>query len=720
MTNRLWLIVVIAAGLCGQDATAPGAAAFEEGLTKATQMRARGQWKAARESVVKLIEQHGKQDYIQWKASEIDDLVRECAFSEAHPPLQPKDVISGELVSWTPSTGQIKLKYKPDTMKDWERGEGYRVHPILFRDAHTVEIKSASVNSSSAQSGLFALVCTTADLAIRIVPGLAAEKMQEGATYMPASIDLIRQSGNSKLATKDTSPVKPGKPLHIKVKVTAGQVQVTQAGALFLDAKKDKDHWGRVAISNFTCDEIILEGKAESAWIQQRIDAETTKLRDKFFKSYRRTQFVPAWVFEAVAKAKVTALDGEDFIPAAITSPDEGKLVDEVLTMMGENHPRQALAKVQAWTEKQVQPKMKTCMLGIVLSACERPTEALAELRKARQWFPNWALGAQLEGAAARQLEQYDEAVKALSSIQDMTAVAPFVIAEAAVELMLVDRLDLAKALVEKAMRDKRADRMVFNVNKMLTKAASGPSFGKSFETKSQNFHVVSDIDQQTCSDAARLLEEAYLSYTVHLTKAKDAGQRLFKVFLFRGEAGYQAYCKDLDGSSPMHTAGLYMPALKQLLIWNLPSREDMLRTVRHEGFHQYIDRVAGEVPTWFNEGMAEYYETAELVRGEWKMGVKRPDHMEHLATGRLEPLASFLTMPHREFYIEAQRNYAQGWAMVHFLRHGPSDHRPRFKALWEGLIANRPWNEVVSEVFPAQDLPAIEKAFRAHLDTLR
>ena len=54
---------------------------------------------------------------------------------------------------------------------------------------------------------------------------------------------------------------------------------------------------------------------------------------------------------------------------------------------------------------------------------------------------------------------------------------------------------------------------------------------------------------------------------------------------------------------------GLYSPALKQLLIWNQPNRKKMLETVRHEGFHQYLDGVMSDPPPWLNEGLAMYYE---------------------------------------------------------------------------------------------------------------
>ena len=58
------------------------------------------------------------------------------------------------------------------------------------------------------------------------------------------------------------------------------------------------------------------------------------------------------------------------------------------------------------------------------------------------------------------------------------------------------------------------------------------------------------------------------------------------------------------------------MGDVKQLLIWNVPERESMLSTIRHEGFHQSLDRISGEAPDWLHEGMAESIEEAVLVPG--------------------------------------------------------------------------------------------------------
>ena len=91
-------------------------------------------------------------------------------------------------------------------------------------------------------------------------------------------------------------------------------------------------------------------------------------------------------------------------------------------------------------------------------------------------------------------------------------------------------------------------------------------------------------------------------------------------------------YCANALGSVHPHTKGLYSPSLKQLLVRNLSDQQDMLETVRHEGFHQYLDRFLDNPPVWFNEGMAEYYELGEERGRTLRLGQV---DMNHVATLR-------------------------------------------------------------------------------------
>ena len=173
----------------------------------------------------------------------------------------------------------------------------------------------------------------------------------------------------------------------------------------------------------------------------------------------------------------------------------------------------------------------------------------------------------------------------------------------------------------------------------------------------------------------------------------------------------------------PVHTAGLYSPVLKQLLIWNLPNRTDMLRTIRHEGFHQYLDTLAKDVPPWLNEGMAEYYQGSRSALGRPSPGRLQPRHLRSLALmrgkGRV-PVEELTRMPYPKFYANPINNYAQGWALVHFLRRSTRRNRAIMDRLLQGLKAGKPYDAVRKEAFAGVDMKHLDAKFWEYVRALR
>ena len=153
---------------------------------------------------------------------------------------------------------------------------------------------------------------------------------------------------------------------------------------------------------------------------------------------------------------------------------------------------------------------------------------------------------------------------------------------------------------------------------------------------------------------------------------------------------------------------------LKCLLIWNLPSREDMLRTVRHEGFHQYLDRLMSNPPVWFNEGLAEYFEGAKLEYGTLRAPERHPRHSEFLESGTLLPLSTFLFEGQDVFYAHTESRYAQAWALVTYLRHSTPENKQLFHKLWCLLRKNVGAHAAVRRTFSPADMARLDREFAA------
>ena len=258
-------------------------------------------------------------------------------------------------------------------------------------------------------------------------------------------------------------------------------------------------------------------------------------------------------------------------------------------------------------------------------------------------------------------------------------------------------------------------------LNSLLLRAHEGPDWPEVFEERSEHYVVRSDMGKRVCVDAASVLESSYERFSNRLGEA-DMGDEPFRVYLFAGEAGYHRYARGILGGTPENTAGVYSPALGQLLIWNVPERSEMMQTVRHEGFHQYFDRLVGDSPRWLNEGLAEYYENADFTKGRSRQILPHPEHLRTLEARdwKLVELEEFVRQEPEVFYGDAAGNYAQAWLLVHYLQESGGTER----GVLEGLIAELAGSEdsavALEAAFEGVDYAALQRGLAQHLNGLR
>lgn len=137
------------------------------------------------------------------------------------------------------------------------------------------------------------------------------------------------------------------------------------------------------------------------------------------------------------------------------------------------------------------------------------------------------------------------------------------------------------------------------------------------------------------------------------------------------------------EGGKPS-TAGHYIPGTGYLVLKQLPF-PDLIPTAYHEAFHQYLHYYIGkdvEIPIWFNEGMASYYEQMRREPGTKKLSYKLIDNrglrmmQAKLVTRSTIPFAKLVDMQYEEFHDKADKqredmNYSQSFAMIYFFMKG-------------------------------------------------
>ncbi len=145
-----------------------------------------------------------------------------------------------------------------------------------------------------------------------------------------------------------------------------------------------------------------------------------------------------------------------------------------------------------------------------------------------------------------------------------------------------------------------------------------------------------------------------------------------------------------------------------------------MLQTARHEGFHQYLDRIVPNAPIWFNEGLAVYYENARVVRGKWVDGNLHANYLARVKS-RLVPLEEFLKMRQPAFMKDAAQHYGQAWAFIHFLRHSKYGRKTKlFDRFWKAFQAHPSYPRALKQALGETSINEVETRFAAYVTRLK
>ncbi len=697
---------------------------FEKGLARCESLMEQGQWRQAYDGLTALLAEHERQPYVLQQRARIEEDVKRSAFRvEVEVPAIER-LVSGKVESYNRKTGEIKLRYTGGQLGDFRASKGMYIHSILFDGPYSVEIKGDSYPSTNGKNEPPAVYCGFEnDEFLLISFGFERRLIGNIIHHHRAYIARHRGEENKVLDSKDTTPCKSEKPFSIKVLVGSTKVTAQYQGRAFLAAAKSKDVYGTVALGNLPqWTEIVVSGNAQPSWVQQIEDAAAQKALLEWEKKLDLSLRLPEWFVRGevcgkapeatVAEIEVAKYPGEEspthddlFRIASMywnRGESEGGLiwVDENESRMSEVFAAFLRGRFHAELGDR-----EAALRCYQLVAKQEPGFVEARREAIRLGFHDDP--EQAEAALAALVEEYPRrADLALDLVK---------------HLFRQGRLAEAQQAVGAAGARGVTSEDLEGYGRYLALATRGPDWTRRFEHSSRNYQVLSDIDVETCCEATTLLERAYAAFSTRLRPVPGLERRKFQVFLFAGQDGYELYVQRvLGGLDAYHTLGVYSGDLKQLFIWNQRDRRDMMRTVQHEGFHQYLDRVVEDAPPWFNEGLAEYYEVGGVEGTGWKEGQIHEENLVALqAAGRLEPLESFLYQDRDAFYAKPELHYPQAWALIHYLRHGRSETGRRFEELFEALADGTPAKTAVKRVFGKLDLKETDARFARYVEGL-
>lgn len=223
------------------------------------------------------------------------------------------------------------------------------------------------------------------------------------------------------------------------------------------------------------------------------------------------------------------------------------------------------------------------------------------------------------------------------------------------------------------------ADSLSTSVNGMT----SAYSTMKWWSEETENYKFLTDLDKSKggkfIADSSRLTEAMRKAYEFYVPPTNKVGKCTVRVF--KDIEGYRKY-RASNGVEDTMSCGLWDPSREELLIANAyTNREGAERTMRHEGFHQYLHFASGQRShaMWFNEGHATFFENVKYngVKNEVKIveGNTRAKRVAKNPRRYAAYLKTVIKLPYQEFYSgegdEVALHYESAWALIYFLQKG-------------------------------------------------
>lgn len=195
--------------------------------------------------------------------------------------------------------------------------------------------------------------------------------------------------------------------------------------------------------------------------------------------------------------------------------------------------------------------------------------------------------------------------------------------------------------------------------------------------------------------------------------------EHLRKVFLnvriIGTQADFQKYRQQMAPQLRTNS-GFYTSENNEAVVFQGNDPEVMRAVIRHEATHVIMAGLYGATPSWFNEGLAEYFEQLQ-VSGQTRQIEPVDYHWVHLQQrqklGQLMPLRDYINLsPQRWYSGDLQDHYGMGWSLIYYLMSEPEGKR-FLKEMMNKMAENYCWSTPGSEYFDDR-YPGGFKAFEA------
>jgi len=255
------------------------------------------------------------------------------------------------------------------------------------------------------------------------------------------------------------------------------------------------------------------------------------------------------------------------------------------------------------------------------------------------------------------------------------------------------------------------------------------PSLAAGAVLQSRYYVIETDLSPERAAFVGKVMDAAGKAYYGMFKGFRGTVRQKPRVNVSATEKEYLAAYARVCGEPTANARGIYCGADGIVYTYD---GEGLEPTLKHECLHQFVDRVfGGALPTWTNEGLAQYFEestiddaTGQLKLGrvpEWRLRVLR----EAKKNGTWVPVARLLSISGRDWHDEVRRGtaavqYSEAWLLCHFLIHGDNGAYTKLFDRYLALLDQSVGGEVAFKRVFGADIAPLEQKLAAYLDGLK
>jgi len=190
---------------------------------------------------------------------------------------------------------------------------------------------------------------------------------------------------------------------------------------------------------------------------------------------------------------------------------------------------------------------------------------------------------------------------------------------------------------------------------------------------RSPHFVVSTDAGEKRAREIAARFEALRHIFEKLLSSEKLNTPVPLQILGFRSAKGFSQVAPSKDGKPDQGIVGVFQTGGDMNFIAIDLSTESGFPIVFHEYAHSVLHANFRNLPLWFDEGVAKYYETAKMDKGHMQIGAS-PKHLDSFLYHRgLMPVVDlFGVTQESKIYGENSESrelfYDQSWVMVHYL----------------------------------------------------